>query len=191
MKTVVFDFFGVICSEIAPYVLPKYLSRETAIEIKRTLVHQADLGLISQDAMFEKLAQITGAPAKRLEEEFWAYARIDENVVNLIESLGHTHRVALLTNAIVPITREIFARHNLERLFETILVSSEEGMAKPDPAFYTLLLDRMGARPEDAVMIDDNPDNIAGAKAAGMQGILFESREKLVRELTVRYSIIV
>ena len=114
---------------------------------------------------------------------------LPSDVVNLIEGLRLTYRVALLTNAIVPIAREIFARHNIEHLFETILVSSEEGMAKPDPAFYALLLNRMGARPGDCVMIDDNPDNIAGAKAAGMQGIHFESCGKLVRDLAGRYSI--
>jgi len=92
-------------------------------------------------------------------------------------------RVALLTNALVPYVREILKRHDLERLFETILVSSEEHLAKPDPAFFLRLLQRMGVRPGDALMIDDNPENVAVAKGLGMQGIVFVSAEQLVKKL--------
>jgi len=183
MNTIVFDFFGVICSEIAPFVLPKYLSQEAAIEIKRTIVYDADLGLISQDVMFEKLAQMAGAPAKQLEEEFWTYVRIDNKMVKLIEELRAKNRVALLTNAIVPFFRQITAKYDLERLFETILVSSEEGLAKPDPAFYKRIVERMAVQPTDCLFIDDNQINLDAARSIGMKALLFEDAGKLSRDL--------
>ena len=183
MSVIVFDFFGVICSEVAPNVLSHYLPQDKAVEIKRTLVHKADLGLMTQDEFFARLAAMTGVPQARLEAEFQAHVHIDEAVVALIEDLRRCQRVALLTNALVPYVREILKRHDLERLFETILVSSEEHLAKPDPAFFLRLLQRMGVRPGDALMIDDNPENVAVAKGLGMQGIVFVSAEQLVKKL--------
>lgn len=189
MKTIVFDFFGVICSEIAPFVLPKYMAPDVAVEFKRTIVLDADLGRISQEEMFEKLAEVARVPAKQLEEEFYALVRIDGEVVKLIEGLKQSYRIGLLTNAVVPFVRDVMAEHDIERLFHDILVSAEEGMAKPDPAYYARLLERMGARPQDSVMIDDNPDNLVGARAAGMDGLLFESAAKLTQDLADRHAI--
>lgn len=189
MKTIVFDFFGVICSEIAPFVLPKYMAPDVAVEFKRTVVHNADLGKMSQIELFETIEKLTGAPAKKLEAEFYALVRIDADMVKLVEDLKKSYRVGLLTNAVVPFVRDIMAEHKIEPLFHTILVSAEEGMAKPDPAYYTRMLERMGARPADSVMIDDNPDNLVGARAAGMDGLLFESCAKLKSDLAARYAI--
>jgi len=143
MRVVVFDFFGVICSEVAPFVLPKYMSQEAAVAYKATIVQEADTGAISQEEMFARLSAITGAPPDRLEAEFWSFVRIDPAMVALIEELRRRTRVALLTNAVVPFFRQVMARHDLDRLFEVVLVSSEEGMAKPDPAFYTRMIGKL------------------------------------------------
>jgi HAD superfamily hydrolase (TIGR01509 family) len=183
MLVVVFDFFGVICSEVAPFVLPKYMSQEAAVAYKATIVQEADVGAISQDEMFEKLSKITGAPPKLLEAEFWSFVRIDPAMVKLIEELRGKYRVALLTNAIVPFFRQVMVEHDLDRLFDTVLVSSEEGMAKPDPAFYARMIEKLGVRGEDCVFIDDNVVNLDAARSVGMRGLQFEGVEKLRRDL--------
>jgi epoxide hydrolase-like predicted phosphatase len=183
----VFDFFGVICSEIAPFVLPKYMSKEQAVAYKATIVRDADLGAISQDEMFEQLSKIANVPARQLHDEFWSYVRIDPEMVALIEHLRTRHRVALLTNALTPFFRQIAAKHDLERLFEIILVSSEEGLAKPDPAFYRLMAGKLGAETGDCLFIDDNPENVEAARSVGMRALQFENADKLKREL-VRFT---
>jgi HAD superfamily hydrolase (TIGR01509 family) len=184
MQVLVFDFFGVICSEIAPFVLPKYMSPEDAVAYKASVVYDADLGRISQDEMFARLSEITGASPRQLEDEFWSHATIDAETVALIEDLRTRHRVALLTNAIVPFFRQLAAQHDLERLFEIILVSSEEGMAKPDPAFYGRMVERLRVPPQDCLFMDDNPVNLTGAEQVGMRALLFESAAKLKRDLS-------
>ena len=189
MQTIVFDFFGVICSEVAPFVLPKYMTEEDAVRYKATIVQDADLGFITQTEMFEKLAEIARAPAEQLENEFRSYVKIDPETVALIEALRNKYRVALLTNAIIPFVWQIMERHDLKRLFETILVSAEEHLAKPDPIFYSRLLDKMGIKAEDAVFLDDNPANIAGAEKVGMKGILFTSAAQARRELKERFGV--
>ncbi len=57
--------------------------------------------------------------------------------------------------------------------FRDVVVSGEEKMVKPDAAIYHLALDRFGLRPDQAVFVDDNADNVAGADAVGMHAVLF------------------
>lgn len=189
MKTVIFDFFGVVCSEIAPFVLPKYMSASDAVRYKATIVQDADLGYISQEEMFNRLSAIAKVPARQLEEEFWSHVKIDPETVTLIDALHGKYRTALLTNAIIPFVRQIIAHNNLSRLFDVIMVSAEEHMAKPDPAFFRLLLDKMQIEAADAVFLDDNPVNLEGAKNAGISAILFTTAPEAARELHQQFGI--
>ena len=50
---------------------------------------------------------------------------------------------------------------------------------KPDPRIFQLALQRFGIKAEETVFIDDNPNNVAGANALGIKGILFEGKDKL------------
>jgi HAD superfamily hydrolase (TIGR01509 family) len=189
VQTVVFDFFGVICSEIAPFVLPRYMSAQDAVRFKATVVQDADLGFITQDEMFARLSEIAHVPAPRLAEEFWSYAKIDPATVALIEKLRERYRTALLTNAIVPFIRQLMARENLERLFDIILVSAEEHLVKPDAAYFRRLLERTGAAAGDCVFLDDNPANVEGARAVGIAGIVFASAAAAAQELKDRFGV--
>ncbi len=57
--------------------------------------------------------------------------------------------------------------------FRDVVVSGDEGVMKPDPAIYELALVRFGLRAEEAVFFDDNPANVAGAAAVGIEARLF------------------
>ncbi len=57
--------------------------------------------------------------------------------------------------------------------FRDIVVSGDEGLMKPDRAIYDLALARFGLRAEEAVFFDDNPANVAGAAAMGIEARLF------------------
>lgn len=67
--------------------------------------------------------------------------------------------------------------------FRGIVVSGDEGMMKPDPRIFRLLLDRHGLRAGDCVFIDDNAKNAAAADALGIHGIHFRDPASLRRDL--------
>ena len=67
--------------------------------------------------------------------------------------------------------------------FETIVVSGEEGVMKPDPRIFAVLLERTGRRASECLFIDDNAANVAAARQLGFQAIQFESAEQLRAEL--------
>jgi epoxide hydrolase-like predicted phosphatase len=189
VPVIIFDFFGVICSEIAPDVLPRYMTEEDAVRFKATIVQDADLGFITQSRMFEQMAEIAHVPAQRLEEDFYTAAHIDTSMVALIRDLRRHHKVGLLTNAVTPFFRDIDREHGIAALFDAVAVSSEEHLVKPDPAFYRLILARLDAQAEDSIFIDDNPSNIEAAAAVGIKGILFTSAEQARAELAARFKV--
>jgi len=71
-------------------------------------------------------------------------------------------------------------------LFKDIIVSGEEGLAKPDPAIFTILRDRIGHTLESCIFIDDSLANIDAAGEAGLDAILFTDTGHLREDLLVR-----
>lgn len=60
-------------------------------------------------------------------------------------------------------------RMTVLREFEVMVDGRSDGVYKPDPAAYRLMIERIGVDPQDIVFIDDQPVNIAGAESVGMQ----------------------
>jgi HAD superfamily hydrolase (TIGR01509 family) len=179
----VFDFFGVICSEISPFWLKKYFSDEETKKIREALFYKVDVGMIMQSQLFEELSQLSGIKPESIEHEWMNLVSINNEVLNLIKEYKNTCHIALLTNASAPFVRRIINENHLEDYFELILVSSEEKLAKPDINFYKLLLDKFGVEPKSSIMIDDNIKNIEAAKLIHMNTIHFQTVQKLKQEL--------
>jgi putative hydrolase of the HAD superfamily len=55
-----------------------------------------------------------------------------------------------------------------------VVDTSHHGTRKPEPAAYRLVLDRVGVAADQAVFVDDQPVNTAGAEAAGMAAVCFD-----------------
>ena len=51
---------------------------------------------------------------------------------------------------------------------------------------YRTILKRFGLKAEECIFTDDMPVNVAGALAAGMDGIVFKGTEDFIRELQKR-----
>lgn len=183
MQAIVFDFFGVICSEIAPFVLPRYMSDEEAVTYKATIVERADLGEIDLPEVLVHLSERTGVSAADLEAQFWAHVKIDPDMVALIEEVKKTHTTALLSNAMRPFLAQILVRHDLHRLFDREVISCEEHLTKPTPAIYRLMAERLGVPIAQCFFTDDNPANIEAARATGMRAERFTGVAKLKADL--------
>ena len=117
--------------------------------------------------------------------------RFDEMIAGPVEGtvdiLAELRSVGVPRYALTNWSAETFppARRRFDFLswFDGIVVSGEEGVIKPDPRIFRILLERYRIAPDDAVFIDDNPGNAAAAAALGIHGIHFRSPELLRREL--------
>ncbi len=68
-------------------------------------------------------------------------------------------------------------------LFADIVVSGEERVAKPDPRIYEIAEQRFGHPPQALFFTDDNPANVAAARARGWRAHLFTDAAGLEAEL--------
>jgi 2-haloacid dehalogenase len=66
--------------------------------------------------------------------------------------------------------------------FDGIVVSGEEGMAKPDEAIFSLLLDRYDVDPATAAYLDDTLVHVETARRLGMTGFVFSDAVTLRRD---------
>ncbi len=100
----------------------------------------------------------------------------------------HTAGVPLfaLTNWSDELFPQALARHDFLGLFEDIVVSGAEGLAKPDPAIFVRLRERVGRPLEECVFVDDSAANVAAAAAAGMDAIRFTDDVPLRPQLRMR-----
>ena len=67
--------------------------------------------------------------------------------------------------------------------FDVLVWSYQHKMAKPEPAIYRLVLERLGTKPEETLFIDDKPVNVDAARALGLIGVQFTTIEHLREDL--------
>ena len=120
--------------------------------------------------------------AAHLRDEFFAGDVLDFQLLDLIRSLRPARRTALVSNAWLDL-REYIRKNRFEDAFDTVVISAEVGLVKPDHAIYELALGQLGVSPGRAVMVDDATANVAGAIDLGMRGILFRDTAHAVQDL--------
>jgi len=117
--------------------------------------------------------------------------RFDEMIPGAIEEtvdiLRELKRAGVPLYAVTNWSAETFpsAQNRFDFLaeFDGIVVSGEEGVIKPDPRIFRILLDRYDIPAHAAAFIDDNPANAEAATNLGIHGIHFRSPQQLRREL--------
>ncbi|GAB3703971.1 HAD family hydrolase [Nocardiopsis oceani] len=77
-----------------------------------------------------------------------------------------------------------YPREHFASTFDTVVISGEVGMRKPEERIYLHTCERMGLEPEDCVFIDDLEHNVRTAEALGMTGILHSDVTDTRRELS-------
>ncbi|SFP76861.1 putative hydrolase of the HAD superfamily [Amycolatopsis arida] len=173
----VFDYGEVICGPTTalpdlaarlgaplPDVERAYWARRNAYDRGMDdLVYWRAIG----DAVGVTVDPATAAELTELDVAGWSHT--DPDTLDLLDELaGAGRRLALLSNAPVSFAR--FAeRQDWARHFRELVFSADVGLAKPDRAIFDLLVDRIGAAAPDCLFLDDRPENVAGARTAGLR----------------------
>ena len=67
MKTLLlFDCFGVVMREVAPYWFRRYYTAEEADRIKEEMMHDGDVGAVPDDALYRRLGETVGVPGETI-----------------------------------------------------------------------------------------------------------------------------
>jgi HAD superfamily hydrolase (TIGR01509 family) len=63
---------------------------------------------------------------------------------------------------------------------DELIISAEEGVAKPDARIYHIALSRLGVSAAQTVFVDDLAENVRAARALGIRSIQFESTAQVI-----------
>ena len=91
---------------------------------------------------------------------------------SVLRDLQGIYRLAMITNGAPDVQLEKLNMPGLERFFNLVVVSGQIGIGKPAPEIFTYTLNRLGIKPEKAMMIGDNTLNdVQGAQQCGIKGV--------------------
>jgi putative hydrolase of the HAD superfamily len=129
-----------------------------------------------------KTLGVSRLEADRIIPEFFAGDQTDITLLDFLRSLRPGHKVGLISNAWSGLRTFITAQEFAD-VFDEMIISAEVGLMKPDPRIYLTALEKLGARPEESVFLDDVLVNVEAARAVGMLAIQFTQPEKSLEEL--------
>jgi 2-haloacid dehalogenase len=189
IDAVVFDIGGVLLDWNPRYLYRKLFDDEGEMEYFLSAVctlewhHDNDLG-VPLDGTCGRLA----AEHPEYAQMIWAWGRRSEEMIggpiaDTVELLRELHERAVRCYALTNMESWTFpvrrARFSFFQCFEGIVVSSHEGVAKPDLEIFRRVLQRFDLRAERTLLIDDAERNVDAARALGWQAIRFTSSESL------------
>ncbi len=185
IEGIIFDCFGVLYR--GSLTLLASMAPEGREQEVYDINLQKDYGYISYDEHLEQTAAVIGKTAQEVEVIMRKKQLRNDELVAYVRELKATgkYRMGMLSNIGERTIQQLFG-DELHELFDTVVLSYQEGLAKPNPAIFTLTAERMGLPEGRCVMIDDLADNCEGAEVAGMASIQHTSNartKELLRNL--------
>lgn len=124
----------------------------------------------------ERDAALADVYAYHTEHNLWE--DVPDDVVPALEALrARGVRLAVASNA-NGVLQRMFDRVGLTPYFHAVCDSWVEGVEKPDPRFFQIVLDRCGGRPDTAAHVGDLYHvDVEGARAAGLHPLLLDPHD--------------
>lgn len=77
------------------------------------------------------------------------------------------YRLAVCSNSIRRSVEVMMERAELQPYLEFLISNQDVTKSKPDPEMYAVAISRMGLSPDEVVIVEDNENGVAAARAAG------------------------
>jgi HAD superfamily hydrolase (TIGR01509 family) len=179
IRAIIFDFDGLMVDTEGPiFEVWQRIYREHGHQLPRdrwlTIIGTAS-------GSFDPIADLGERAGRELDrDQFEALERLyyreatkaQRLLPGVSRYLQEARRIGLKT-AIASSSSRRWVEEHLHRFaiqegFDAIVCKDDVLVTKPDPALYRLALQRLGARPEEAIALEDSSNGIRAAKAAGI-----------------------
>jgi len=201
VKAVVFDFGGVLCfhpshERFDPIAREFGLSTSDLLPLFWAHRISYDAGKLDPHAYWSQVATSAGKTLDesrlpvlvRHEVEIWN--DYDERVLSWASHLqARGIKTAILSNLPQPLGEELRATAGFLDPFDHQTFSYELKMAKPEAGIYHHAIEGLGVKPEEALFLDDRPENVEGARAVGMHSEVFSTWEFFLEDALHRYAL--
>ena len=191
IEAVFFDFDGVLTPDrTGTLTTCRYLAQATGLSLEDLKAafepHRAALaqGTTTRDATWPLVCSALGRdiPRELLVRAFES-TPLDPAMFALANSLGRRGKVGIITDN--PKDRMDVVRRSLwlDRVFDPIVVSAEEGCAKDDPEIFRRAMGAAAVMPKTAIFVDNHAGNVAVAQSVGMHALFFDDEKRDVARL--------
>ena len=171
IKAVIFDCFGVM--QLGAHRALEERFPEKAFLLSE-LTKQSDYGFLSKQEYITDVSELTGLSDTEVVKTIVKKYYFNEPLANFIkQELKPGYKIGMLSNVGRGWLQNFFHENQLDDVFDEVVISGDEGVTKPHPQIFELIAEKMHLTVEECLMVDDLPENIAGADAAGMKGIVY------------------
>lgn len=196
IEAVVCDIGGVL--EVNPRTgWPGRWARRLGIAVEafearlETIWGPGAIGAVTLEEIERRTAEAFGlgqADLAELMQDAWTeyVGTLNHELAAWFAALRPRCRTGILSNSFVGAREREQALYGLADMCDVIVYSHEVGWLKPDPRIYHEVCDRLGTRVQDTVLLDDLPENVAGARAIGMPAITFVNTCQAIRDVAER-----
>lgn len=180
-----FDVGGVLSRDMIEIKLRDLARRHRLPEAELlraglALREKADLGQLSDPEYWAQVLRGAGVEPAAQDSAIEPYLEAVPGTLELARRLkARGLRVGILSNDSVEMARARRTRHGFDAVFDPIVISGEIGKAKPWRPIYDHAIERLGLPPSQVLFIDNREENVAGARAAGLQALRFEDAARL------------
>jgi epoxide hydrolase-like predicted phosphatase len=151
-------------------------------------LRQLETGGIDEDEFEQRFAKRLGVedPTDLIDSMFRGMKPCEPMVAAVRAASARGVRTGLISNSW---STSHYDRGLLEELFDTVVISAEVGLHKPQPEIYRMAAERLVQPPESCVFVDDLRENCAGAEAVGMTAILHRDPAATVQRIEELFGI--
>jgi putative hydrolase of the HAD superfamily len=195
IRAVVFDYGEVLCQrapleEFAPMAKILDISPERLVERYMQNRLPFDRGDVTAAEYWGDFGRETGVALSdaqiqeldRRDCDLWW--RLDPQMLDWVDRLrAGGIKAGVLSNMFIGLARRIRNQAPWLDRFDGLTLSAEIRHVKPDPAIYDHSLKQLGVAPGEALFLDDRQVNIDGARAVGMEGLLFKTPSQVREDL--------
>ena len=189
MKGVLFDLDGTLFDRDATVqalveaqraAFAPVLAGATGTDFVSRVLELDDHGFRNKTEVYAIVARELTLPdglAGELAEDFWRrYRHHSRPFADTSSTLRELRRrglkTGLITNGRAVTQNGTIDAIEIRDLLDSISISEAEGVRKPDRRIFARAVEQLGLEPADCAFVGDHPEvDVAGARAAGLQGI--------------------
>ena len=117
---------------------------------------------------------VAGEIAAMYRDTYRARRRTVAGAAALMAAVKRQARVGIVSNNLLDEQQEKLQVCGLDQFVDTLVVSEEAQVSKPDPRIFRVALERLEVHPADAVMVGDSwAADVEGARASNIRAIWF------------------
>jgi HAD superfamily hydrolase (TIGR01509 family) len=147
---------------------------------------RASEGKITEDGYWQEIKGVfkfTDAELAQFRADIFRGEELNQELLNLLQILPPGFKKAILSNAWSDARQFFTGTFHLDDYFDLMVISAEEGIAKPVDEIYHQTAERLELNPWELLFVDDQLPNAQAAAKVGMAAIHYKDTPSAIRQI--------